>query len=300
MGKPKKAGVNNLKNYYNVIKTAKNDDEIKDFIVKNIKNLITIHKISSTYKKVTFIYDPSREINRSVLDEVYKYVSVGTKTNTLMVLVSPGGSIEPAYMTSKVCREFSKKFVVVIPRMAKSAATLLSLGADEIHMGIISELGPIDPQIGNLPALGMENALEYIAEVTTKYPGSSEMFAKYLSLSLGLKNLGYSKRVAESAVQYATRLLGDRKVAEKFNANMVAKRLVYEYKDHGFVIDKNEAKLFLGDIIKTDTAEFKFGNDIYKYLEDVQFLLNYFRRRYLSIVGGADDGVVLNEMPENR
>lgn len=39
---------------------------------------------------------------------------------------------------------------------------MLALGADEIHTGIISELGPIDPQIGDYPALGLGAAVEHI------------------------------------------------------------------------------------------------------------------------------------------
>jgi hypothetical protein len=36
---------------------------------------------------------------------------------------------------------------VIVPNIAKSAATVLALGADTILMGYCSELGPIDPQV---------------------------------------------------------------------------------------------------------------------------------------------------------
>jgi ClpP class serine protease len=36
---------------------------------------------------------------------------------------------------------------VIVPKMAKSAATMVCLGADSIGMSRTSELGPIDPQI---------------------------------------------------------------------------------------------------------------------------------------------------------
>ena len=42
---------------------------------------------------------------------------------------------------------FPKGFSVVVPNVAKSTATMLVLGADEIVVGPSSELGPIDPQI---------------------------------------------------------------------------------------------------------------------------------------------------------
>ena len=39
------------------------------------------------------------------------------------------------------------KLVLVVPDIAKSAATVLALGADEIMLGPASDLGPVDPQM---------------------------------------------------------------------------------------------------------------------------------------------------------
>ncbi|XID95414.1 hypothetical protein ACF3MZ_13235 [Paenibacillaceae bacterium WGS1546] len=55
---------------------------------------------------------------------------------------------DAAYKIVRMCREHcTNKLSVIVPFMAKSAATLLSIGTDEIIMGPPSELGPIDPQI---------------------------------------------------------------------------------------------------------------------------------------------------------
>jgi hypothetical protein len=42
---------------------------------------------------------------------------------------------------------YNRKFRVIVPNIAKSAATVLALGADQILMGYCSELGPIDLQV---------------------------------------------------------------------------------------------------------------------------------------------------------
>src|SRR5262249_5597700 len=64
----------------------------------------------------------------------------------LLLIESGGGRIEPAYLIRKRCKTLkANKFVVAIAPKAKSAATLIALGDDEIHMGLMSELGPIDP-----------------------------------------------------------------------------------------------------------------------------------------------------------
>src|SRR5207249_7534010 len=41
----------------------------------------------------------------------------------------------------------NRKLRVLVPNVAKSAATILALGADKILMGYCSEIGPIDPQV---------------------------------------------------------------------------------------------------------------------------------------------------------
>jgi ATP-dependent protease ClpP protease subunit len=65
-----------------------------------------------------------------------------------LVLSSPGGSPLAAERITHMCRHYSKgKFTVLVPRSAKSAATLIALGANRLLMGATAELGPIDLQI---------------------------------------------------------------------------------------------------------------------------------------------------------
>ncbi len=66
----------------------------------------------------------------------------------LLLVNSPGGSGLAAERIIKVCRTYSKGcFYTAVPRMAKSAATMICLGSNKIYMGHTSELGPIDPQV---------------------------------------------------------------------------------------------------------------------------------------------------------
>ncbi|MCK6544182.1 hypothetical protein L6Q79_16055, partial [bacterium] len=64
-----------------------------------------------------------------------------------LFLHSPGGFLDSAYKIVTICREYSIEFNVIVSFYAKSAATVICLGADEIVMTSISELGPIDPII---------------------------------------------------------------------------------------------------------------------------------------------------------
>lgn len=255
-------------------------------ITSVVSNHITIifkrHPVAQNYLTL-FLYDENNSITEKVTDKIYNAIPTNNTKPILLIIHSKGGEVEPAYLISKTCKENSSKFVVAIPRRAKSAATLISLGANEIHMGSMSELGPIDPQFGSLPALGLSSSLESIAKVVSKYPKSSEMFAKYLSDQLNLRLLGYFERVSESAKQYAQRLLQGKKTPKDITE--IAHALVYEYKDHSFVIDKEEAKTYLGEIIKTNTDEYRLASDIHKFMNNLNWVMALFKKKNYSIVG---------------
>lgn len=73
--------------------------------------------------------------------------TIGEVNNLDLMIHSPGGNGVVAEKIVDMCRSHCKQhFRVIVPNMAKSAATLISLGANEIVMGYCSELGPIDPQ----------------------------------------------------------------------------------------------------------------------------------------------------------
>ncbi len=64
-----------------------------------------------------------------------------------LILHSPGGDGTVVETFVALCRTQCKKFRIIIPTEAKSAATLIALGADEIVMGPPLEIGPIDAQV---------------------------------------------------------------------------------------------------------------------------------------------------------
>ena len=65
-----------------------------------------------------------------------------------LLISSPGGNGLTAERIINVCRSYSgtRNYVVIVPRKAKSAATMICFGASKIIMGNSSELGAIDPQ----------------------------------------------------------------------------------------------------------------------------------------------------------
>lgn len=274
-----------------------NDDakkkEFESLLSQHLKSVVENSPIKDKYN-VVILFDDSTLV-RSDADKVYKALSSFTEQRPiLLILYSRGGYTSSAYLIGKMCREYSKdeEFVITVPRLAKSAATIICCAANSIHMGSLSELGPVDPQIEGLPALGLKNAVDQIAQLVDSHPNASDMFAKYLNSSLPLINLGYYERVAESSMQYVERLLAthEKLLKKGKNSHNIAKELVYDYKDHGFVIDKTEAEDIFGpQIIKTNTDEYRLGNDIYSVLEMIRTFSEALSYKFYYI-GSLEDG----------
>ena len=66
-----------------------------------------------------------------------------------LLLITRGGHILTPLRLMSLLREFAGKVNVLVPYMAHSAGTLIALGADEIVMGAMGELGPVDPSVAN-------------------------------------------------------------------------------------------------------------------------------------------------------
>ncbi|GEM_PF-1082176 len=245
---------------------------LEDALKKDILAILSENPEVEGYE-VVFLYDHD-QITRYHANIIYqKLSSIATKKDIFLILRSPGGEVEPAYLISKMCNRFKlSKFVVGIPADAKSAATLLSLGADELHMGAMSELGPIDPQINGFPALAFSGALERITKLASLYPEAAEMLSQYLTRSsLDVRALGHYERITESATQYALRLLKSKVTStddDHKRVSALAGHFTNHYKDHNFVIDMDEAcELLGGKVVKADTALYNTCHEVHRYID---------------------------------
>lgn len=119
--------------------------EKRQSLIEQIENLLS-EILGEECRVITHISNDSM-----VADDVKAYEdmlqAVDRPKNLFLLLNSPGGDPETALRIINMCRERSESYRTIIPDMAKSAATQVCLGSEEIWMGTNSELGPIDPQI---------------------------------------------------------------------------------------------------------------------------------------------------------
>lgn len=105
-------------------------------------------------KVVTYVTsDRSEPLGAKIASDVvrlfYEHLRrIGKVKQIDLFLYSRGGDTITPWRIVSLFREFCDKFIVMVPFRAHSAATLIALGADEIVMGPLGELSPIDPSIG--------------------------------------------------------------------------------------------------------------------------------------------------------
>ena len=127
------------------------------------------------------------------------------------------------------------------------------------------------------------------------------MFAKYLQSQLDLGILGYFERINESAVQYASRLLQVKTLPNGRTAEQLALHLVNHYKDHSFVIDKDESLQLLGDsIIKVRSPEYLFANSLDSDLRWISRLAKWVHQKVVTFVGSFDSCVKIRDSVEGE
>lgn len=101
-----------------------------------------------------------------------------------LILHTPGGDIAACESLVDYLRTmFSNDIRVIVPQLAMSCGTMIALAAKEVVMGKHSSLGPIDPQIGGIPAHGIieefEQAKREIALNPATIPVWQPIIAKY-------------------------------------------------------------------------------------------------------------------------
>jgi hypothetical protein len=208
-----------------------------------------------------------------------------------LLIESSGGDADYAYQIARLFQRRTKNFTVIVPRYAKSAATLIALGATDLIMGRDAELGPLDVQVFDLEreeygsALNAVQSLERLnafsmtaidqlmpllirrtgRKIDTLLPKVLDYAVAFVKPLLEkIDAIDYTKKSRDLKVaeQYAFRLLKSRHSWSK--AIAVARSLVEKFPTHGFVIDRDEAKAYekqseepfgLGLPIKDNPAE---------------------------------------------
>jgi ClpP class serine protease len=86
--------------------------------------------------------------------------TTGDETPIDLVLHTPGGLVLAAEQIAYALQQHPAKVTVLVPHYAMSGGTLLALASDEIVMDPAAVLGPVDPQLGDMPAASLVRVVE--------------------------------------------------------------------------------------------------------------------------------------------
>ena len=184
----------------------------------------------------------ARYIDINDSEEVLRAIQMTDENVPLdLVLHTPGGLVLAALQIAKAIREHKAKVTVFVPHYAMSGGTLIALAADEIVMSSHAVLGPIDPQLGQSPAVSLIKVIE------------QKPVAKVEDQTLILADVG--RKAIAQVKQSASELLERRLPAEQ--AAKLAEQLASGTWTHDYPIWASTAKR-LGVPVNTDLPDSVF------------------------------------------
>ena len=264
-------------------------------------------QLAKTYGDETECYPflvADEEISSATVDRVFddlqRCYGIMAESRSLVILVdSGGGNIDAAYNLALLFRRYGSEHLrYIVPRWAKSAATLLVCGGDSVAMTPVAELGPLDPQITEVnpmeqrlerfSPLHIESTLELIRNEFAQ--GNKELADGLLQRLQFPITLGSFKKTLEVGKQYAEKLLASRMLREDpAKATSVASRLVEEYANHGFCINVDEASSLGLVVEELSESQLELVWTIHKLTRKKTALLEEERRKAI--------GDLLKELP---
>ncbi len=169
------------------------------------------------------------------------------------MIISNGGDPIVAQRINSLLRDRFEKINILIPYVAYSAATIFTLGADNIIMGQYSNLGPVDPQITSQKNDGKGTAnnlqfssedLRYFIEFVKKDIGIKQeknrlKACEELISNVGGNVIGFAKRSQQLSLYLSEKFLSEHGYSKK-QVRKISKSLNSSY-NHAYAVSRNEA-----------------------------------------------------------
>lgn len=224
------------------------------------------------------------------------------KESLIILLDTSGGNVYSAVKIMDTLRTKYKDITIAIPQEAKSSGTMMCCGADKLIMCPISELGPLDkPMIHPDNETARISALDIVKSIDGMLDTAEERekeLAKEMNDELGIpiqkslalasdsisklvspmlckedvKIYNQAKRLLAIAENYGKEFLvgfmlkyiSTEKLRERI-ADMIIRRLVWLYPDHGFAIRRNELREWFFTI--DDAEKVEYWDELWKEFE---------------------------------
>ena len=212
------------------------------------------------------------------------------RTNVILLLVTEGGSADPAYRMARYLQNHYSWFSLYVSGYCKSAGTLIATGAHELIMSDLGELGPLDVQMSKKDELlEMQSGLTVMDTLMSLQDKAFLAFERFFleikaksqdaitlktatriatEMTTGLftplysqvdpMHVGEARRAMSIASEYGARLL-------RKGGNITLESLeiiTSEYPSHSFVIDRQEAGTLFDNVREPAPTEISLAEEL--------------------------------------
>jgi len=149
-----------------------------------------------------------------------------------LILHTPGGEVAATESLVHYLRTmFGTDIRAIVPQIAMSAGTMIACATKEIVLGKHSNLGPIDPPFGGIPAYGVLDEFSKALAEIKKDPHSTPLWQVIVG-KYHPTFLGECEYAIKWSKQITTDWLATGMFAGKTDARRCARRLVNKLSDH--------------------------------------------------------------------
>lgn len=188
-------------------------DQLKEFEQVTAKRKEQLKRISTIRNRDIIVY--ASDLTKSNAPTQIDYSDLLPFSDQLsnlkgeavdVIIETPGGFAEVVEDMVKLLRGKYEKVGIIIPGYCKSAGTIFSMAGDEILMGSMSALGPIDAQIMfNNKRFSAEAFLEGLEKIKEEVMGTGKLNAAYIPM---LQNLSPGEiQHCENAQNFSQKLV---------------------------------------------------------------------------------------------
>ncbi len=227
-----------------------------------------------------------------------------------LLIYSRGGESDAPWAIISMFREYSEggSFNVLIPYRAHSAATVISLGADEIVMTKKAELGPIDATMASGPynprepgnnqilPIPVEDVMGYFSlmeKIGCERPDEKMQGFNLITNHIHPLALGNVNRLLEETKLVAFRLLSTRSIPFSEDKNHeIIRKLSSETYSHSHAIGRTEAKKYIGLTQVKNAEELNIDDELWELYKEYKELFEFenpFKPEEHIIVNGSEE-----------
>lgn len=197
---------------------------------------------------------------------------IGVVPKISLVLHTLGGHTMAAVSIMNLIRHFCDEYEVIIPQVARSAGTIMSLGATGVMMTKQATLGPIDPSLGPVSVESVQGYLDFACE-EVKITDQAQRAQVFLKLSEAVDPLviGAAARTRAQIQMLARKMLEGKN--PELQIDRIISFLCSESGSHDYPIHRREAEALGLPIIKPSVELYPRLKELSKAI-DADFLFN--------------------------